>query len=212
MKILLKLTSVLVLTMLLTGCGASMDAVWKKENYTSRTFKKVAVIAISKNLEYRNEMESAIISNLKANNPNLQLVSGLTLFPPNIEASKWEADKIEALLEQNGIDAVITTSLIDKYTTQDLDYPGGAYYYPSYHRVGRYMFSTYNSIYTSPTYDISENYVFQSSMFDLNEGSTKEDELVWQGQSNVVSPSSITSAAGSYAKNLVKGLIDNALF
>ncbi|MFV0566395.1 MAG: hypothetical protein ACK5NB_11250 [Flavobacteriaceae bacterium] len=202
----------IALLFVLNACAPSMNAVWQKENYAARPFKKIAVIAISKNLEYRQEMESAIMTNIKKQYPNVTLVSGLNLFPPNVKASEWEEGKVEALLTQNGIDAVLTTSLIDNYTTQDLDYAGGSYYYPTYHRVGRYMFRTYNGIYASPTYDVSQNYVFQSSLFDLNETGNKENQLIWQGQSSVVDPSSIESASGSYAKNLVGFLVDKNYF
>ncbi len=211
MKTTIKL-SVLVLLFALNSCAPSMSAVWQKENYTARPFKKMAVIAIGKNLEYRQEMELALIANIRERYPNVELVSGLSLFPPNVQASKWEESQINALLTQKGIDAVLTTSLVDNYTTQDIDYPVGGYYYPAYHRVGRYMYSTYNGIYTSPTYDVSQNYVFQSSLFDLKETGNKENELVWQGQSNVMDPSSIESAASSYAKNLINFLVDKYYF
>ncbi len=211
MKTTIKIT-VLALLFVLHACAPSMSAVWQKENYTARPFKKMAVIAIGKNLEFRQEMESALIGNIKQQYPNVVLVSGLSLFPPNVDASKWEENEINALLSKNGIDAVLTTSLIDNYTTQDLDYSGGSYYYPSYYRVGRYMFSTYNGIYSSPTYDVSQNYVFQSSLFDLKETGNKENELVWQGQSSVMDPSSIESAASSYAKNLINFLVDKHYF
>ncbi len=209
MKIITKTLSLLLISIILVSCGSSMNAVWQKENYTKHTFKNIAVIALSKNLEARQEIESAIISEISKQNPNIKLVSGLAIFPPNVDMSKLNEDKVEAALKEQGIDAVITTSMINSYQTQDIS-GGNSYYYPTYHRVGRYVFRTYNQFYDYPTYETDQNFVLQSNLFDLSEGDTKEDVLVWQGQSTVVNPSSIASAAESYAKDLVSYLAENA--
>lgn len=211
MKKTYKISLLLFAAITLGSCATSMNAVWEKDNYNPRDYTKVAVVAISKNLEARQQIESAIISEIRELNPNIEVVSGLDLLPPNVGKDKWKATAVEAVLKESHIDAVLTTSMVDNYTTEEMSSSGRGIYLPSYYRVGPYVYRTYDYMYSSPKYDIAETFVLQSNLFDLKEGNKKEDVLVWQGQSNVVNPTSVPSAAKSYAKNLIAYLQENYL-
>lgn len=202
---------VLVSGIPILGCGPSMNAVWEKSGFSGGTFDKIAVITIDKNMELRSSMESAIISDIRKTYPNKQFIAGLSLFPPNVDKSEWNEQNVEALLKENGVDAVITTAMIDSYLGKELADNSYPYYYPYYMGVGGYMWRTYDYMYDPVQYETTQNFVLQSTLFDLSEGSGKKETMVWQGESSVTDPSSISGGSGSYADNLVDYMIKHNL-
>jgi len=195
----------------LQSCGSSMSAVWQKDNYAPRTFKNVAVIAISKNLEARQSLEQDVIEGLKETHPNVHFIKGVSLFPPSTTKDDWTKESVEVLFKELKIDAVITTSLINSYISSQYVQSSGIYY-PRYYNVGSYIYGTYNYLYTPEYYEQSQNFVLQSSIFDLKEGSDAASTMIWKGESKVTDPSSISSGASRYANNLVKYINEEGIF
>ncbi len=189
-----------------SSCAPTMTSEWKKEGYESQPFKKVAIIAISKNLELRQSVENHIISDLKSQKM-IQTVSGLSLLPPNVSKEAWSEANIAKLLEQNQVDAVITVVPVNSYVSNDYN-AGDMYAMPVYGRVGRRVYRTYDMVYTPGYYEQSQNYVIEANLYDLTQDD-KKDLLVWKGQSVVYDPSSISSGAASFSNNLVQYLIKN---
>ncbi len=207
----LRILFVFILGITLYGCGSSMNAVWEKTGFSGGTYNKIAVIMIDKNMELRQSMESAIIADIRKTYPNKEFITGLSLFPPNVDKSEWNEQNVEALLKENQVDAVITTAMIDSYLSKELANDAYPYYYPDYMGIGGYMWRTYDYMYDPVQYETAQNFVLQSSLFDLSQGSGKKETMVWQGESSVTDPSSISGGAGAYADNLVDYLIKHNL-
>lgn len=204
----MKRSIIVVLSILLwVGCGPTMTSEWKKEGYDSQPFKKIAVIAISKNLEVRQSVENNIISDLK-NQKMIQTVSGLNLFPPNVSKEAWSEENIAQLLESNQIDAVLTVTPVNSYVSSNYN-TGNMYAMPVYGRVGRHVYRTYDMVYGPGYYEQSQNYVIEANLYDLTQGNSKQEVMVWKGQSTVYDPSSISSGASSFSNNLVNYLVKN---
>ncbi len=196
---------VLLLAITITSCGPSMNASWDKPNYSARNYRSIAVIAISDNLSVRQNMEAAIIEDIRRINPNIACVSGISLFPPNMDNKKLTEAYIESELEAAGVDAVLTASIVNSYISNEL-VQGTPSYAPIYYNAGGYIYRTYDYMYSPDYYQQSQNFVLQSTLFDLKEGSSEEDKMVWRGESEVSDPSSITDGAYRYANNLTKYL------
>ncbi len=197
----------------IVGCRPSMDATWKKSGYTPRHFNKLAVITISKSLEARQSVENEVMHEIAKDNASIQTISGLELFPPNKTIKDLSAEEIEETIKQSGADGVLTISVVDSYTSQSM-VDDGPMYSPYYYGVGPYIYNTWDYIYSMPQYETNQNYIVEANLYDLNVESTgdKGDYLVWKGQDDIEDPGSISSAADSYAKNLVdymdgKGLL-----
>ncbi len=189
----------------------SMDAVWKKDGYTSRHFDNLAVVAVTKSLEARQSVEDAISSYIEDEELNIKITTGLTLFPPNRAGNEFSEEEISAILAENNVDAVLTVSVVDSYTSERMTNSGGPVYYPYYYNVGPYIYNTYDYIYNSPQYETAQNYIIESSLFDLQIKGDKDEVIIWKGQDKITNPSSISSSARSYAKNLVGYLKDDRL-
>ncbi len=202
--------SFLLLSLITSACGPSMNATWQKSGYSPRPVDNVAIITISNNLEARQSIESNMISDLRKNHSNYKFYTGTDLFPPSAGTDAWTEDNIEKQLKENNIDLVITSSVINSYISKELvnDYPMGSnFYYP----IGYRIYSTYNYIYTPSYYESDQHYVIQTNVYDLKESGDEESKLVWQGQSEVIDPYSISDGADEYTSNLVKYLDKNDL-
>lgn len=202
-----KIITLLLGILFYSSCAPTMTSEWKKENYDSKPFKKIAVIAISKNLEVRQSVENHIISDLKKEKM-IQTVSGLNLLPPNVSKEAWSEGNIATLLQNNQVDAVITVAPVNSYVSTDYN-AGNMYTMPVYGRIGRRVYRTYDMVYTPGYYEQSQNYVIEANLYDLTQGDDKKDFMVWKGQSTLFDPSSISNGAANFSSNLVQYLIKN---
>ncbi len=194
-----------IIPTVVTSCKPSMNAVWKKPNYTPRHFSKIAIITVSKNLEARKSIDYEIAANLKKANPNIQYVLGIDILPPNADKNSWTEENVKRILKEQKVDAVLTTLYVNSYISQQLenDYP---MYDPWYYNTGMYLYSTYNYLYTPQYYSQSQVFVLQSALFDTREGTSSEAAMIWKGESNVYDPVSISDGGVAYARNLIKYL------
>ncbi len=205
----MKSTSLLLLTIafFLQSCAPSMNAEWSKPGYTSKPAKNILVLALTKGLEARKSIENSIVSEMKDKYQGYQYFTGLELFPPNLNSTMTE-EKINAIISEKNIDLVLTTSFVKAYNSS-VYVPGDDAYVPYYYNVGRQIYSTWDIISTPGYYENVQNFVLVSNLYDLREGDSKESSMVWQGESEVTSPSSITSGAYDYADNLVRYISKN---
>jgi hypothetical protein len=206
----LKFLSILWVTFVMISCSSTMKYTWTKPDYTGKKYNNILVIGATKNLESRNTFESTVVNLLAESGINAK--TSLDIFPPLKDAEQLAEDKIIEKIKSGNYDAVIVASLID-VNTQDVresgNYYGGAYM-PMRYGYGTYIYSSYNFAYSPDYYRQQKTYVLESRLFDTNEN-TKEDALVWTGQSNVTDPTSYESASKQYAKTLVKSLLESKM-
>lgn len=196
--------SLIILTF--TQCAPQMTAEWSKTGYVKSPAKSILVLAMVKTLEGRQSLENFIIEDLKKNHSNYKFVRGLDVFPPN-QAKYSEEEALEKIKSLN-VDLILTTAFVKAYTSQ-VYVPGDNVYVPYYYNVGRQIYSTYDIMSTPGYYENMDNFVLVSNLYDLREGNDEKKAMIWQGQSEVMAPSSITSGASDYADNLVKYLDKN---
>lgn len=195
-----------MLTFLLISCGSTMKNTWTKPDYTGKKYNSILVVGATKNLESRKTFESLVVKLLGENGITAQ--TSLDIFPPVKDAKELGEDKIIETIRKGNFDAVIVASLIDvdtKDVRESSNYYGGVYM-PRRYGYSRYIYSSYNFAYSPDYYRQQKTYVVESRLFDTSE-QTKEDALMWAGQSNITDPSSYESASKQYAKTLVKSLL-----
>lgn len=202
----LKFLSILTLTFLMFSCSSTMKNTWTKADFTGKKFNNILVVGATKNLESRKTFESTVVALLSEN--GITAKTSLDIFPPVKEVDELAEDKIIEKIKNGNYDAVLVASLVN-VNTQDVresgNYYGGAYM-PIRYGYGRFIYSSYNFAYSPDYYRQQTTYVLESRLFDTSENS-KEEALVWTGQSNVTDPSSYESASKNYAKKLVKSLL-----
>ena len=126
----------LLLLFLAVGCSPQLSADWTKENYTGKSFKKIAVVGISKDLAARNNFEKEAVALYQK--AGINAVAGIDFFPPNMSEAERQPANLRKIVKANNLDAVITMSLIDAQETTRYE-PGDTYVVAgAYRGFGRY--------------------------------------------------------------------------
>lgn len=208
MKNLLK-ASLISAVIMLVACAPRLNVEWTKSGFEGDHFKKLVVVAITDNLENRNIFEQTAVKLLKRK--GIMAYAGVEFFPPNLDPKLHSKESLRKIIMDNSIDGVITMSLIDKEeVTQYVQ--GNTYVTPTYYDpYGYYMYQRYTTVQTPGYYINSRKFVIEGVLHDLNLGMGEEDRLVWRGQSSIVDPSSVRSAAVDFNQAMVNYLVKNGL-
>jgi len=207
-----KIKSIIVFGMifLLFSCGSTMKHTWTKADYTNKKFNNILVVGATKNLESRNTFETTVVKLLAEK--GITAKTSLDVFPPVNNINELSEDKIIETIKNGNYDAVIVASLVD-VNTKDVKESGNNYggvYVPVRYGYGRYIYSSYNFAYSPDYYRQQKTYVLESRLFDTSENS-KEEALVWTGQSNITDPSSYEALSTKFAKILVTSLLSSPI-
>lgn len=207
-----KYIGILGITLLLFSCSATMKHTWSREGYTGKHFDKILVIGVSRNLETRSTFENTTVSLLAEN--GIMAENSLTVLPPVKDMTEFSEERVIRIVKDGDYDGLLVATLID-VNSRDVVESAGSYYGPMYggrgyygYGYGSYLYSGYNYMYMQDYYRESKTYVVESRMYDATVDS-KEEALVWSGQSNVTDPSSFESGASKFANTVVKALIGN---
>ncbi|MGD1959379.1 MAG: hypothetical protein ACFB2Y_11020 [Fulvivirga sp.] len=204
----MKTSHIFILSILIGACSPQLSTDWTKEGYSGHSFKKIAVVGISDNLRARMSFEDTAIEIFKKKGVNA--VQGINIFPPNMSKEDQAPENLIKIIKRHQLDGVITMSLIDSDESKRYQ-QGESHTYPTgYYRFGRYYYRTFHTVRTPGYYVSTKSYLIESVLYDLSgELSDKKEKMVWKGQSALVDPSSIESAAKSYAKKLVNHTLEN---
>ena len=202
--------SLLFVFSLQQACGtAKMGSTWTKENYKDRTYAKIAVIGIGKDLTARNTFEKDAVALLKEQGINA--VEGILMFPPGGTEEIRTAEDYIKIIKENNLDGVITMALINSKET-DRYKPGETLYVPSYYRVGEYIVRGYQTFNTPGYYTTEKSYLIEAVLYnvkgDLHKG---KETMVWTGQSSLLEPASLQNASESFTKRMVNQLITDGI-
>lgn len=194
----------IVVLLFLWSCATTMKYTWKKDSFEGKKFNNVLVMGITKNLEARSIFENTVVNLLKKEGINA--VNSLSLFPPVVNIEDLDEEKIESKVRSGNYDAVLVSSLVN--VNEQNVYEQGTDYYPVHFRYRRYIYSGYGNVYDPGYYHQEKNYVLETRLFDVAEAS-KEEAIVWSGQSSLTDPSSYESGSKEYAKVLVNSLLES---
>lgn len=198
---------IMIAMLFLWSCASTMQYTWVKENYQGKHFENILVIGISKNLAARSNFENTIVEMLKEE--GITASNSISLFPPIKYMTELTEEQIESRVKSGNYDAILVSSLVD-INTQEVYESGTNTYYPVTYRSRRYIHTSYSYTYTPDYYRTQKSYVLETRLFDTS-ASTKEDAIVWSGQSSITDPSSYESASKQYAKTLVKTLLESQI-
>ncbi len=200
--------SLLAMT-LLWSCSTTMKYTWTKENFEGKSFDKVLVLTLSKNLKSRTLFENTVAELLTQE--GITATNGLKVITPVEDVKKLTEEEIGKRIKDGEYDAVLITTLID-VNTRDVQVMNNNYY--PYMYGGRYGYGYNSFIYSSYNYMWNDQYreektyVLETRLYDVNETNQKE-AVVWSGQSELVDPSGSESASNTYSKKLVKTLMES---
>ena len=193
----------------LWSCATTMKYTWTKESFEGKSFEKVLVLTLSKNLKSRTLFENTVVELLA--DEGINATNGLNVITPVEDVKKLTEAEIEKRIKEGGYDAVLVTTLID-VNTRDVQVNNYNYYpymYGGYYGYGyrSFIYSNYNYMYNNQ-YREEKIYVLETRLYDVSEANQKE-AVVWSGQSELVDPSGSESASKHYSNTLVKTLIES---
>lgn len=200
--------SLIALTFL-WSCSTTMKYTWTKDNFEGKSFDKILVLTISKNLKSRTLFENTVVDLLKEE--GITASNALNVFTPVEKLDGLSEDEIGNRIKNGGYDGVLITSLVEVNTK---DVRVNNYNYYPYMYGGRYGYGyrsfihyNYDFMYRDQ-YRQEKTYVLETRLYDVNEPDAKE-AVVWSGQSELVDPSGSESASKTYSKSLVRTLMES---
>lgn len=193
---------ILLISCFLVSCSPLLSTSYTKEGYSDKNYKKIAVIGISNDLNARLAFENKTVELLKANGINA--VSGISMFPQNMPKEAQTPENFIQIIKDNNLDGVITMSLIDEKDSHRYT-PGRTYSVPAgYYKVGKYIYRRYITVREPGYYVPTQSYVIEAVLYNLKgELTVDKDTWVWTGESSLIDPYSLQSAANKFCSQMV---------
>ncbi len=199
MKRLVRASALALAAVALSSCATTnMVQVWRDPNYVAQPVKRIFVVAIIPNDQYRVTFENAIAQALIAK--GFDAATAASVFPPG----QLDKDAVTAFVKEKGVDLVVVQRLVKQTTTEYVP-PTVAYVPPAPYYGGWYGYYGYGygAVY-SPGYYTDETTV----KAETNVYAPKnEEKLVWSGASSTFNFQDAQSGANSLAAALVGDLV-----
>jgi hypothetical protein len=141
---------------------------------------------------------------------NIKAVKSADFFTPEFYQTKPIKEALLSKIQQTGVDAILTVSLIDE-ASESRYVPGTTRYYPypafgwygSFYRYYDYWYPSFND----PGYYVTDKtYFIETNLYDA-----KTENLIWSAQSETLNPSSIDSFVEKYPPLLFSQMVKDGL-
>ncbi|MEP2023520.1 MAG: hypothetical protein ABJH98_05530 [Reichenbachiella sp.] len=201
--------SLIVVLGLLVSCAPKLSFTWTKPGYETAKYQKIAIFSSGKNLEIAMKFQDTMVEYL--GNEGITAISGMAIMNPTQIAGMDEA-AIHGMLLKEGIDAVISVSLVDKDKSVDYVHGTNTYMYGGYggYGFGGYYGYRYGPSYYDPGYyQETTTYLLENHFYEVSKSNSKDDALIWASQSQISDPSK--SITKTYSKLLVNTLIKEGI-
>ena len=193
---------VISLAIFLASCSSSnkISNSWTNPevNAESVKFQTVAVFAMVKDQQMRQDVEEAIASQM----PNTVAVPVYKMIS-NEELA--DIDAVKKKLSERGMEGALVLSVrnVDQKTT----YYSSGMYPSAYYNFGGYYNYAWNYMYDPYGYSSTNVYVdLEILIYSL-----KNDQLVWYGESTSVNPESIQQTISELAVSVKNQLVEDGL-
>jgi len=162
------------------------------------TIKKILVIAVLENYLIRQEFEDEMEKQLAKS--SVEGVRSHMVLPPRNELADGE---LKERIKKDGYDAVLVVRpRATRKETEEI--VTGAVYVPppGYYNFWPYWHAAYADVYVTNSY-LKENIIVRA---EFNLYNTKDEQLLWNGESDTVYSKDFGKLGKNYAKMLVKRL------
>lgn len=200
----------LVVAVLLQGCATSkdlvLDAVWEKDNYEPRKYRRIAVFGFSENMDKNRKFE--INATHALNNEGIRATPGHEVYDFSIEGHV-NPHQLKNYLFSQGFDGILAISVIDNISKNDEDiseqelakYSEGIYRFDQFYQI-RYSDITDDNPSTNKILEANFFYIMDYNDFD---GSG----LVWISHFQIKDELEANFPVEHYSKRIVKSLFED---
>lgn len=202
---------ILIISLIIfSACSSQLAVDWTDKSYSDRTYSKIAVIGIGKDLQTKVLFEEVTVERFQKEGINA--VVGVDIFKPNMPENEKNNANYLKIVKENNLDGIITVSLVDVQESSRYE-QGENYTIPAgYSRFGRYWVQRYATVRSPGYYVDTKEYLIEANLYNLKGELTEDSQtLVWTGQSSLVDPSSPESGSKSFSKKMVNHLVKNGI-
>jgi hypothetical protein len=180
LRSLVRTTLLAALALSLGGCASTqMQSSWSDPAWKGGLPNKIIIIGIAQQEGVRRSFEDQFRDRLAEH--KVEGIPSYTLFAPG----KLEEAAVMAKVEEIGVTGIIVTRTIDRKTVETYYAPtttvvgGSPYHYPSYYGGMYPYYNTAYSVYTTPGYTETTEYVYlESNLYNATDGN-----IIWTGRS-----------------------------
>jgi hypothetical protein len=176
---------------------------WRNPQNQSRKYDNIMIAALTENINAKATVENDL--SLELQSEGVKTSKSIEAFPPNFKEDQNNKEAMLDKVRNNGTDAILTITLIDKET--ETRYVPGNYGYDPIPRFGFYgMFWPYYTywyprVYTPGYYEEDKIYFLEINLYDA-----KTEQIVWSAQSETYNPSSLATFSQDFADLIVQKL------
>lgn len=206
----MKNISTLFILILMISCSPKLAVDWTRDGYSDRSFTKLAVVGVGDDLKARVAFEERAVELFRKKGINA--VVGVDIFHPNMSEEEQTTENYLKLIREHNLDGVLTMTLID--TKEAVGYEGGEKYVvpAGYSWYGNFAVQRYAMVSAPGYFTSSKSYLIEAVLHNLKgELFDGKETLVWTGQSSLVDPSSMESAADDFTRQLVSHTVKNGV-
>lgn len=205
----LGLSSILLLFFVFS-CGTSSTTItgtWERQDIP-RNYENVLVAALTSRVGVKSTVENHITQTLSEE--GIQASQSVELLPPKFIEDENQRQSILNAIKSDGIDAILTVSLIDSDT--ETRYSRGAVSYAPYPAFGyygnfwRYYNHWYPQFHSPGYYSEDKIYFIETNLYDA-----ETEDLIWSAQSETYNPVSLESFSEGFAEEIVERLVEDGI-
>lgn len=204
----------IILSVIFQSCGTTtfITDTWEKPGFTGQKFKKIMVIAVTKdNLLARRTIEDELVRNFKVN--GITAITSYNELPHGtfdadndgkIDNNEEAKEILRKKTEELGVDGILVMRLKD--LSKETKYvPGATTWAPSYYfsPYYSYYFGAYESIYSTGYLVNTTKVYIESSLFGVS-----KEELLYSLLSETIDPASVGDFSKTFSNALVNTLLE----
>ena len=196
------LTSILITTLMTAPLFADSKIVyhWILTDSPIPQLKKVLVVAVLENYLIRQKFEDEMETLLAKS--GVEGIRGHLVLPSRSEMSE---DELKQYIKESPVDAVlIVRPKAVRQESEDVVVAGVYVPPPGYYSIWPYWSTVAGPFYATPSYSYTQENTVVRAEFNLYY--TKNEKLLWSGESDTIYSKDFDKLAKDYAKMLVKQL------
>jgi hypothetical protein len=177
----------------LTSCSSQTNLFsWKDSTYSGGYINNILVMAIVKDLEFRNAYEESVSKIL--NEKGIKSVKSLSILSP---AKKYTQEDFDTILTANNLDAILFVNY-QGTEIEKIDSKGNTYY--------KFYKNVLRTTSRKGYYEIHRTVLVETSLF-----SASSEKIIWLATAKTIDAYDVEDLANSLAKEIIKNLSDNRL-
>lgn len=179
--------------LLLTSCSSQTNLFsWRDTTYFDGYIDNILVMAIVKDLEFRNAYEESVSKIL--NEKGIKSVKSLSILSP---AKKYTQEDFDTILTANNLNAILFINY-QGTEIEKIDSKGNTYY--------KFYKNVLRTTSRKGYYEIHRTVLVETSLF-----SASSEKIVWFATAKTIDAYDVEDLANSLAKEIVMNLSENKL-